>query len=426
MTLRLTLLLAGALTGATAAAAAAAPTPEQRVQRVLAKSPVIDGHNDLPWEIRDAYDHWRKPLDLDADTSRLDPRLQTDLPRMKKGGVGAQFWSVWIPADLEGDEAIRVTVEQIDVVHRMVRRYPGRLEMASTAADIRRIQKAGRIASLIGIEGGHQIGNSPAALRQFQALGARYMTLTHSKNNDWADSATDDPVHDGLTPFGKAVVREMNRLGMMVDLSHVSPKSMHDALTASRAPVIFSHSNARALMDHARNVPDDVLKRLPANGGIVMVNFFPGFLSEPYRKRSADRDAEDARLKNLHSGQPQRRAAALADWDRANPPVEVPLTVVADHMDHIRKIAGIDHVGIGSDFDGISRTAPKGLEGVEAYPALLAELARRGWSDGDLAKLTGGNLLRAMEGAERVAAAMKAEPPLIATLEALDGKVARP
>jgi membrane dipeptidase len=419
---RLPILLAAALIST----AAAAQTPEQRVSRVLKQTPVIDGHNDLPWEIRDAYDHWRKPLDLDADTSRLEARLQTDLPRMKKGGMGAQFWSVWIPAELSGDEAIRVTLEQIDIVHRMVARYPGRLEMASTAADIRRIEKAGKIASLIGVEGGHQIGNSPAALRQFHALGARYMTLTHSKNNDWADSATDDPVHDGLTPFGKAIVREMNRLGMIVDLSHVSPKTMHDALTATRAPVIFSHSNARALMDHARNVPDDVLKRLPANGGVVMVNFFPGFLSEAYRRRAAERDAEDARLKNLYSGQPERRTAALDAWDTAHPAVDVPLTEVADHIEHVRRIAGIDHVGIGSDFDGISGTAPKGLEGVETYPALLAELARRGWSDGDLAKLAGGNVLRAMERVEQVAAGMKSEPPLIATIEALDAKITPP
>jgi membrane dipeptidase len=405
------------------ATAAPAQTPERRVERVLAKTPIIDGHNDLPWEIRDAYDFWRKPLDLESDTSRIEPRLQTDLPRMKQGGMGGQFWSVWIPADLKGDEAIRVTLEQIDIVHRMVGRYPGRLEMASTAADVRRIQKAGRIASLIGVEGGHQIGNSPAALRQFHALGARYMTLTHSKNNDWADSATDDPAHDGLTRFGRAIVSEMNRLGMMVDLSHVSPKAMRDALDSTKAPVIFSHSNARALMDHARNVPDDVLKRIPANGGIVMVNFFPGFLSEPYRRRAAERDAEDARLRNLYAGQPERRSAALAAWDSANPAVEVPLGVVADHIEHIRRIAGADHVGLGGDFDGISGTAPKGLEGVEAYPALLAELARRGWSDSDLAKLAGGNILRVMERVERVAADMKDAPPLIATIEQMDRKL---
>ena len=410
------------LTVALIATGAFAQTPEQRVERVLARTPVIDGHNDLPWEIRDVYDSWRKPLDLEADTSRLEARLQTDLPRMKRGRMGAQFWSVWIPADLKGDEAIRVTLEQIDLVHRMVARYPGRLEMASTAADIRRIQKAGRIASLIGIEGGHQIGNSPAALRQFHALGARYMTLTHAKNNDWADSGTDDPAHDGLTPFGRAIVREMNRLGMMIDLSHVSPETMRDSIAVSRAPVIFSHSNARALMDHGRNVPDEILRLLPANGGVVMVNFFPGFISEAYRRRSAERDAEDARLKNLYSGQPERRKAALDAWDAAHPAVDATLAEVADHIEHIRKVAGVDHVGIGSDFDGISGTSPRGLEGVETYPALLAELARRGWSDSDLARLAGGNVLRAMERAERVAAGMKSEPPLIATIEALDGK----
>jgi membrane dipeptidase len=401
--------------------AAAPPTSGQRVERVLRTTPVIDGHNDLPWEIRDKYDFWRRPLDLDSDTSRLEAPLQTDLPRMKRGGMGAQFWSVWIPNEMKGDEAIRVTLEQIDIVHRMVQRYPARLEMASTAADIRRIEKAGRIASLIGVEGGHQIGNSPAALRQYYSLGARYMTLTHSKNNDWADSATDDPAHDGLTPFGKAIVREMNRLGMMVDLSHVSPKTMKDALAETKAPVIFSHSSARALMDHARNVPDDVLKLLPANGGVVMVNFYPGFLSEAYRRRMAERDAEDARLKNLYSGQPERRRAALDAWDAAHPAVDATLAEVADHVEHIVEVAGHDHVGIGSDFDGIDGTAPKGLEGVETYPALFAELARRGWSDADLAKLAGGNVLRVMERVEAVAAAMKTEPPLIGTIETLDG-----
>lgn len=403
---------------------AAAPSRDvdRRVARVLEANPVIDGHNDLPWEIREKYDSWRKPLDLDADTSRLDARLQTDLPRMKRGGMGAQFWSVWIPNEMKGDEAVRVTLEQIDIVHLMARRYPARLEMASTAVDIRRIEKAGRIASLIGIEGGHQIGNSPAALRQFYALGARYMTLTHSKNNDWADSATDDPAHDGLTPFGRAIVREMNRLGMMLDLSHVSPKTMRDALAATRAPVIFSHSSARALMDHARNVPDEVLKLLPANGGVVMVNFYPGFLSEPYRRRMAGRDAEEARLKNLYSGQPERRKAALDAWDAAHPAVDATLAEVADHIDHVRRVAGVDHVGIGSDFDGIDGTAPKGLEGVETYPALFAELARRGWSDTDLAKLAGENVLRVMERVERVAAGMKNEPPMIATIEMLDAK----
>ena len=401
-------------------AAPAQDSAQGRAERVLKRTPIIDGHNDLPWEIRDAYDFWRKELDLAADTSKLPHPLQTDLPRMKQGGMGAQFWSVWIPSALKGDEAIRVTLEQIDIVHRMVRRYPSYLEMASTAADIRRIQKSGRIASLIGVEGGHQMGNSPAALREFYALGVRYMTLTHSAHNDWADSATADPLHQGLTAFGRAVVREMNRMGMMVDLSHVSEKTMMDSIDESKAPVIFSHSNARAVMDHPRNVPDSVLKRLPANGGVVMVNFYPGFISTAYRRRMAERSAEEARLANAYVGQPDRRKAALDAWDAAHPPVEATLSDVADHIEHIRRIAGVDHVGIGSDFDGISGTSPKGLEGVQSYPALIAELARRGWSDSDLAKLAGGNILRAMERAEAVAASMKDQPPLNATIEQID------
>jgi membrane dipeptidase len=323
---------------------------------------------------------------------------------------------------MKGDEAIRVTLEEIDIVHRMVERYPARLEMASTAADVRRIEKAGRIASLIGVEGGHQIGNSPAALRQYYALGARYMTLTHSKNNDWADSATDDPVHDGLTPFGKAIVHEMNRLGMMVDLSHVSADVMRQAIAETKAPVIFSHSSTRALMDHPRNVPDDVLRLLRANGGVVMVNFYPGFLSAEYRAWSGAKDAEAARLKNVYPGQPERRKAAQQAWDAAHPEPAVPLSVVADHVEHVRDIAGIDHVGIGSDYDGIDGTHPAWMPGVDSYPVLFAELARRGWSDADLAKLAGGNLLRAMEQVERVAAGMRNEPPLNATIEQLDRK----
>jgi membrane dipeptidase len=292
--------------------------------------------------------------------------------------------------------------------------------MASTAADIIRIHKAGRIASLIGIEGGHQIGNSPAALRQFYALGARYMTLTHSINNDWADSATADPVLHGLSPFGKAIVHEMNRIGMMLDLSHVSPETMKAALVETKAPVIFSHSSARALMDHARNVPDEVLRLLPANGGVVMVNFYPGFISTAYRERAAARAAEEARLGNAWSGQPERRKAALDAWDSAHPETNATLADVADHIEHIRDVAGIDHLGIGSDFDGIDGTAPTGLEGVQTYPALLRELIRRGWSDRDLAKLAGGNLLRVMARVEQVAAGMRGEPPLEATIEQLD------
>jgi membrane dipeptidase len=421
----LAVLIAAALAAPAAAAPKKAETPEQRVERVLSQTPVIDGHNDLPWEIRDGFDFWRKPLDLGADTSRLSHPLQTDLPRLAKGHVGAQFWSVWIPATLKGDEAIRVTLEEIDIVHRMVERYPNRLELASTAADIRRIEKAGRVASLIGIEGGHQIGNSPAALRMFYALGARYMTLSHSLNNDFVDSATDDPVHHGLTPFGKAIVHEMNRIGMMVDLSHVSADVMRQALQVTKAPVIFSHSSARALMDHPRNVPDDVLAMLKTNGGVVMVNFYPGFLSQDYRSRMAARDAEEARVKNVFSGQPDRRKAAMEAWDAAHPVPPVPVSLVADHVEHVVKVAGIDHVGIGSDYDGISGTHPDAMEGVDKYPLLFIELARRGWSDADLAKLSGGNFLRALEGAERTAAAMKDAPPFNGTIEMLDGSAAR-
>lgn len=424
-------ILSTALAAALASAPGLAADPQgdalaRRVDRMLSQMPIIDGHNDLPWEIRDGYDFWRKPLDLNADTSKLPHPLQTDLLRLRKGHVGAQFWSVWIPTTLKGPEAIQTTLEEIDIVHGMVARYPAQLEMASTAADIRRIEKEGKIASLIGVEGGHQIGNSPAALRLFYALGARYMTLTHSSNNDFADSATDDPVHRGLTPFGKAIVHEMNRLGMMVDLSHVSAEVMRQALAETKAPVIFSHSSARALRDHPRDVPDDVLKLVAANGGVVMANFYPGFLSDAYGRRAAGRAAEDARLKALYPGQPERRKAALDAWDAAHPEPAVPLSMVADHIDHIRQVAGVDHVGIGSDFDGIDGTHPAGLEGVDKYPALFRELARRGWSDADLAKLAGGNLLRVMERVEQVAASMRGEPPLDATIEQMDGPPAKP
>ena len=417
---RMLKLLAAALL-ATAATGARADALDARIDKLLSASPIIDGHNDLPWEIRDKYDFWRKPLDLAADTSRLEHPLQTDLLRMRKGHVGAQFWSVWIPADMKGDAAIRTTLEEIDIVHRMVARYPGQLELAGSAADIKRIEKQGRIASLIGIEGGHQIGNSPAALREFYALGARYMTLSHSLNNDFADSATDDPVHHGLTPFGKAIVHEMNRIGMLVDLSHVSAETMRQALAVTKAPVIFSHSSARAIMDHPRNVPDDVLKLVAANGGVVMVNFYPGFVSAAFRRHDSERGAEEARVKNLYPGQPERRKAALGAWDAAHPPEAATTEEVADHVEHIRDLAGIDHVGIGSDFDGIDGTAPRGLDGVDKYPFLFRELARRGWSDQDLARLSGGNLLRALEQAERVAESMRSEPPLNATIGAMDG-----
>jgi membrane dipeptidase len=342
----------------------------------------------------------------------------TDMARLHEGRVGGQFWSVYIPSSVTGDAAIRATLEEIDIVKRLVKAYPNDLELARTADDIVRIHKAGKVASLIGVEGGHQIGGSLAALRQFYDLGARYMTLTHFKNNEFADSATDDPKWHGLNDFGRTVVHEMNRLGMLVDLSHVSPETMSDALDVSKAPVIFSHSDARALSDHPRNVPDDILKRLPANGGVVMVNFFLGHLSEPYRQWAAEESAVTARLGDLYTGQPDIRKAKLAEWEKAHPRPTADVGLIADHIEHVVKVAGHDHVGLGGDLDGINiEGAPTGMNSVAGYPLLFAELIRRGWSDEDLAKLAGGNLLRVMRRAAAVSASMKDEPPAMATLK---------
>ncbi|WP_395684079.1 dipeptidase [Dokdonella sp.] len=402
-----------------------------RVEAVLARTPVIDGHNDLPEVLRGRFGGDLSKIDLATDTSHIvppagEPALMTDIPRLRAGHVGAQFWSVWIPVTITGPAAVQTTLEQIDLVKAVAAHWPRDFAMAYSVADIRRAQREGRIASLIGVEGGHQINDSLAVLRQYYDLGARYMTLTHSSNTAWADSATDAPVHHGLTPFGKAVVREMNRIGMLVDLSHVSETAMRAALEVARAPVIFSHSSARALVDHPRDVSDDVLRLVAANGGVVMVNFAPGYVSEARRRWDADLAAEKARLDSppfggLYIGDPERAQAALAQWKAAHPAPVVGVADVADHVQHIRDVAGVDHVGIGSDFDGIPE-APTGLDGVDKYPALFAELARRGWSDADLARLAGANLLRAMEGAEAVAARLRAtEGPLQATLEALDG-----
>ncbi len=385
-------------------AAWAAEDYQHRVDRVLLQTPLIDGHNDLPWEIRERFKSDVAAVDLSSDTRHLpleagQAALMTDIPRLRAGHVGAQFWSVWIPVETQGFEAVQMTLEQIDLVKRMSAQYPADFAMAYSAADIRRIHKSHKIASLIGIEGGHQINNSLAVLRQMYDAGARYMTLTHTTNTPWADSATDTPAHHGLTPFGVEVVKEMNRLGMLVDLSHVSPDTMKAALAASQAPVIFSHSSARALDDHPRNVPDDVLRAVAANGGIVMVNFAPAYVSAARNRWEADHAAERTRFNSppfagLYIGQPERAKAALAEWEAQHPMPVTTLAQVADHIEHIRQVAGIDHVGIGSDFDGIP-DAPVGLEGVDRYPALLAELMRRGWSDADIAKLAGENLLRA-------------------------------
>jgi membrane dipeptidase len=391
--------------------ARAADDYQHRLEQVLLQTPLIDGHNDLPWEIRDRFKSDFAAIDLRSDTSRLaagaeQTPLMTDIPRLRAGMVGAQFWSVWIPVNVQGFEAVQMTLEQIDLVKRMAAQYPKDFEMAYTAADVRRIHKARKIASLVGIEGGHQINNSLAMLRQMYDAGARYMTLTHSTNTAWADSATDAPAHNGLTPFGIEVVKEMNRVGMLVDLSHVSPDTMRAALAASQAPVIFSHSSARALVDHPRNVPDDILRLLAANGGVVMVNFAPGYVSAERNRWQADRAAELTRFNSppfagLYIGQPDRAKAALAEWDAKHPRPVTTLAQVADHIEHLRQVAGVDHLGLGSDFDGIP-DAPVGLEGVDKYPKLLEELMRRGWSDADIAKIAGENLLRALGTAEKV------------------------
>jgi membrane dipeptidase len=420
-------LIASAGAARASAGDAAGPDYRARVLRVLEQTPLIDGHNDLAWEIRDRYKSRLTAIDLKSDTSKLPVApdlapLMTDIVRLRAGHVGGQFWSVWVPVDVTGPQAVELTLEQIDLVKRMAARYPADLEVAYTAADVRRIHRAGKIASLIGIEGGHQIDNSLAVLRQMYDLGARYMTLTHSRNTGWADSATDAPRHQGLTPFGEDVVREMNRLGMLVDLSHVSPDTMRAALRVSTAPVIFSHSSARALVDHPRDVPDDVLKLVATNGGVVMVNFATGYVSDAVNRWEADRAAEVARYDTppfggLYIGQPDRAKAALAAWEREHPKPQATLAQVADHIDHIRQVAGVDQVGLGSDFDGIPET-PRGLEGVDKYPDLLVELMRRGWSDGDVAKVAGANVLRVMADCEHVAATLRSQQPSEAAFEA--------
>jgi membrane dipeptidase len=395
---------------------------DPRVERLLKEVPLIDGHNDLPWEYRERVKNHLGMIDIAQDQSKpsgTDRALHTDIPRLKQGHVGAQFWSVYVPVELKGADALLATMEQIDVVERLAKMYPDALALAYTADDITRIHKSGKVASLIGMEGGHSIGNSLAALRQLYNLGARYMTITHTSSTDWADSESGAPKHNGLTPFGKAVIGEMNRLGMLIDLSHVSPKTMHDALDASLAPVIFSHSSARALVDHPRNVPDDVLRRLKDNDGVVMVTFVPGFLSEKVRGYNANQSAEEARLKDLYRGDPQKVKDGVAAWVTANPAPRATIGDVADHIEHVMKVAGPDHVGIGGDFDGID-TTPAGLESVADYPKLFEELIRRGHSDDELKKLAGLNVLRVMKKTEAVAARLQKERP---AADALIGEI---
>jgi len=373
-----------------------------RAKALHKQVPLIDGHNDYPWALRE-----NAASDLDKiDISKPQPTIMTDIARLRAGGVGGQFWSVYVPAD--DPRPVTSTLEQIDIVHRMMRKYPDTFELALTADDVERIFKKGKIASLIGMEGGHSIDSSLGALRMFHRLGARYMTLTHSKNVPWADSATDTAALNGLSPFGEAVVREMNWLGMLVDLSHVSPDTMKDAIAASAAPVIFSHSSSRAVNDVPRNVPDDVLSLLPKNGGVVMVTFVPGFLSakvaEYGRKRQGILDAATLASKE-GSTDPK---AVLARWDKENPAPRATIGDAADHIDHIKKLAGIDHIGLGGDFDGITSVV-QGLEDVSTYPALTVELLRRGYKDDEIKKILGLNILRVMRDVEKVSARLQKE-----------------
>ena len=386
---------------------------DARVKAVLARHPVLDGHNDLPWAIRE---NAKAPGDVVAYDLRQRTPGNTDFERLRLGGVGGQFWSVYVPAETV---AAKTQLEQIDIARRMIERYPDRLAFATSAADVERALREGKIASLLGMEGGHAIENSLGALRAFYALGARYMTLTHTRTLDWADAATDVARHGGLTRFGEEVVREMNRLGMLVDLSHVSPDTMRAALRVSEAPVIFSHSSARALCDHPRNVPDDVLAQVKANGGVVMVTFVTSFISPELAKVGSELMKEyEERSKQVKD--PKEREALRKDMQARMPKVKVTIADVANHVDHVRQVAGVEHVGLGGDYDG-NDDWPVGLEDVSGYPRLLAELARRGWSDDDLGRLTSGNALRVLRQAEEVAARLqKARPASTATIEALD------
>lgn len=397
------------------AQAAAAPAIPPRIERLLTRAPVIDGHNDLAWEIRQTADAKVESVDLKADTAQRPVPLQTDIARAKAGHLGGQFWSVYIPASITGPAAVETTLEEIDIVRRFVAANPDSFAMATTADDIRRIQKSGRIASLLGVEGGHQIDGRLSVLRQYKALGVGYMTLTHAKSLDWADSATDTPRANGLTAFGRQVVAQMNRIGMIVDVSHVSDATMAAAIAASKAPVMASHSSARALADAPRNIPDDLLRAIGANGGIVMTNFYPAFLSTAWRGWDKARTDYAKSVGVPADVYGPRSAAPLVAWDASHPEPRVTAATVADHVEHIAKVAGIDHVGIGGDYDGISGTGPEGMKGVDGYPQLFAELARRGWSDADLAKLAQGNILRVMERVEAVAKASAGMAPVDAT-----------
>jgi membrane dipeptidase len=376
-----------------------------RAKRILSQTPLIDGHNDLPWRIRE--DSIARGNVDKYDLRKTTPGM-TDLARLKTGMIGAQFWAVYTPGEYSDSGYARVQLEQIDIAHRIIEKYPDRFELALTSKDIRRIFKEGKIGSLLGLEGGHGIENSLGALRSYYGLGARYLTLTHNVTIDWADAALDSAKHQGLTPFGDSVVREMNRLGMLVDLSHVSPATMSDALNATQAPVMFSHSGARALVDVPRNVPDSILRRVTTNGGIVMVPFVTGFVSPAVALYEQSMRPTITDLRKQYGDDTVAIKRAIDEWRAAHPAPHATLAQVADQIDYVRKVAGVDHVGIGADFDGITEVV-QGLEDVSKYPALFAELARRGWSDADLKKLAGENLLRVFARAETVSARLKKE-----------------
>ncbi|MDJ0643390.1 MAG: dipeptidase [Erythrobacter sp.] len=394
-----------------------APDPAvETANAALEAAPVFDGHNDVPIQLRARFDNQINDFDFadTTDTGSTHPEgraMHSDLARLAAGKVGAQYWSVYVPVSLTEPEAVQMTMEQIDVMKRLIDRYPDSLRYVETADQTERAMADGLIASLLGMEGGHSIGSSLAVLRQMYALGARYMTITHSRNTPWADSATDDPEHGGLSEFGRDVIREMNRIGMLVDLSHVSEDAMMDALDVAKAPVIFSHSGARAVNGHARNVPDSVLKRLPYNGGIVMVVALPGFLNDERRQWYAARQAEEAKLKSLFQGQPTVVKTAMDEWDAANPEPQTMVSHMADHIDHIREIAGVESIGIGADFDGMP-TGPVGFEDSSGYPALFEELARRGYSQVELELIASRNALRVLRQAERYAASVSDQPPI--------------
>lgn len=405
--------LAALLLATPAAAAPPRDAALARAERVLAAAPVIDGHNDLAWELRTRFDGAVEEVRLDG--SPLAWPLQTDLKRLRAGHVGGQFWSVYIPADVTGPRAVEMTLEQIDTVRRLVAAHPQALVLADDAPAIRRAMATGRTASLIGVEGGHQIDGRLSMLRQYRALGVRYMTLTHGRSLAWADSSTDAAVAGGLSPFGRQVVAEMNRVGMIADVSHVADTTMRDVLATTKAPVIASHSSARALADVPRNIPDDLLAAIGAQGGVVMVNFYPAFLSTAWRAWDRERTAF-AKANALPADTYGARAPApLVAWDAAHPMPRVTVATVADHVEHVARIAGHGGVGLGGDFDGIGGTAPEGMTGVDGYPALFAELVRRGWSDADLARLSSGNVLRVIERVDAVAATMATIPPGDAT-----------